>query len=200
MVTSCFIDVILIPLCTWLYLLAFITALILKARRRKHLPQDERFIATSRKSETLPSPASNSLGVKPRKKLRVVLFVVYCVLLFAQGCMCTLELVRLGAASLGIGLLPFTYVTLIVALALHWKDGVNGNVTKWRWLNVGVWLALLAMAAVKIAEEVKEGVHTRERTRYPMVDQVTDVAVMMGVYAVLAILDCATIAKRWEQG
>lgn len=41
---------------------------------------------------------------------------------------------------------------------------------------------------VKI-QKSKEGVHERKATKYPMVDQVTDVSVMIGVYASLAVLE-----------
>ena len=103
--------------------------------------------------------------------------------------MCTLEIVRLSLAHLGFGLLPFTYVTLLLALWVYWTKGIGGRVQPWRYLNVGAWAALAVVNAVKLAEEVKEGVDTRKETKYPMVDQVTDVAVMVVVYAVLIGLE-----------
>lgn len=56
-------------------------------------------------------------------------------------------------------------------------------------MNLALWVSLLAVNAVKIAEETKEGVGTRVGTKYPMSDEVIDVGVMVGVYAVLGGLE-----------
>ena len=42
---------------------------------------------------------------------------------------------------------------------------------------------------VKIAEEVKEGTNAREGSKYPEADEITDVAVMVGLYATLVVLE-----------
>lgn len=103
--------------------------------------------------------------------------------------MCVLEIARLSLAELGIGLLPFTFVTLLVAGALRFTDGLRGKVRGWRWASVGVWVALAVTNGVKIAEETKEGVGARMGTKYPESDEIIDVAVMAGVYAALALLE-----------
>ena len=103
--------------------------------------------------------------------------------------MCTLEIVRLSLARLGIGLLPFTLASLIVAGVVRATAGLQGKVSMWRWLNFGLWIMLAATNSVKIVQEVKEGVHAREGSKYPVVDQLTDVAVMVGVYTVLAAME-----------
>ena len=65
-------------------------------------------------------------------------------------------------------------------------DGRRGWV---RWVNVGLWTAFVVVEAVRIVEEVKEGVGSRVGTKYPMADEVTDVGVMVGVYVALGALE-----------
>ncbi len=103
--------------------------------------------------------------------------------------MCVLEIVRLSLAHLGIGLLPFTFVSIIVAGALRLTKGLQGRVRGWRWANLALWVALAILNGVKIAEEVKEGTGMRKGTKYPVVDELTDVSVMIGVYTALGILE-----------
>lgn len=45
------------------------------------------------------------------------------------------------------------------------------------------------MCAVKVVGLSKEGINARKGSKYPMSDQVIDIAVMAGVYAVIAILE-----------
>ncbi|KAI4252447.1 MAG: hypothetical protein LQ352_004295 [Teloschistes flavicans] len=188
--TSCFLDTILIPLCTWLYLLSLALIFALPTRRA---------VATTNPSLDLDTLA-NDHAVKPlarhRRKLRLVLTVLYYGLLLAQTLMCVLEIVRLSLAHLGVGLLPFTFVTLLVAGALRVTRGLKGRmVGGWRWATVGVWIALAVANGVKVAEEVKEGAGTRKGSKYPEADEITDVAVMVGVYAVLMVLE--VVAMRF---
>ena len=125
----------------------------------------------------------------PRTKLHKALSLLYYLLLLAQLLMCILEIVRLSLAHLGIGLLPFTFITLITAAAVRFTKGLQGRMHGWRYLNVGVWIALAVANGVKIAGEKKEGVGARKGSKYPVVDQVTDISVMVGVYAVLGVLE-----------
>lgn len=103
--------------------------------------------------------------------------------------MCILEIVRLSLTHLGIGLLPFTFVTLIIAFTLRLTRGLGGSIRGWRWANLAVWIALAVTNGVKVAEEVKEGTNARKGSKYPVSDEITDVSVMIGVYAALAILE-----------
>ena len=107
--------------------------------------------------------------------------------------MVTLEIVRLSLISYGIGLLPFSYVALIIGLILHATNGLRGRIEGRMWIraNTFVWVGLLAMNVAKVAGLVKmenNGIY-RTGSKYPMSDQVIDVAVMAGVYLVIAILE-----------
>ena len=99
--------------------------------------------------------------------------------------MCIVEIVRL---SLGIGLLPFTFVTLIMAAVVRFTRGLGGRIAGSRYVCVAVWIALAVTTGVKVAEETKEGLGARKGSKYPVLDEVTYVSVMIGVYAVLALL------------
>lgn len=103
--------------------------------------------------------------------------------------MCVLEIVRQSLAHLGIGLLPFTFVALIAAAVVRFAKGLRGKIYGWRYLNLALWIALAVTNGVKVAEETKEGAGARKGSKYPVVDQVTDVSVMIGVYAALAFLE-----------
>lgn len=61
----------------------------------------------------------------------------------------------------------------------------------WKGANILVWIGLLTMNVVKTAGLVKmenNGIY-RTGSKYPMSDQVIDVAVMAGVYLVITILE-----------
>lgn len=107
--------------------------------------------------------------------------------------MCVLEITRLSLAHLGIGLLPFTFVSLVVAAVVRLSVGLRGRLMGWRAVNLGLWVGLAAMNGVKVAEEVKEldGVGGRQRKggKYMVVDELTDVGVLVGVYIALGILE-----------
>lgn len=118
--------------------------------------------------------------------------------------MCILEITRLALADLGIGLLPFTLLAILIAGFLHhFSPSLTssrhttrttprrlGRLGPWtRGVNVALWVGLMAVSVVKIVEETKEGVGTRAGTKYPMSDEVIDVGVMVGVYAVLGGLE-----------
>jgi hypothetical protein len=119
--------------------------------------------------------------------------VIYYLLLIANILMQTLEIVRLCLIYYGIGLLPFSYVALIIGLILHATNGLFGRIEgrMWSGANTLVWIGLLAMDVVKTAGLVKmenNGIY-RTGSKYPMSDQVIDVAVMAGVYLAIAILE-----------
>ena len=110
--------------------------------------------------------------------------------------MCVLEIVRLALAHLGIGLLPFTFVTLFIAAAMRFTRGVKGRVLGWRWANLAVFIALAITNGVKIAEEDKEGINQRKGSKYPESDEIIDVSVMIGVYAALGLLE--VLLRPWD--
>jgi hypothetical protein len=108
--------------------------------------------------------------------------------------MLSLEIARLVDAELGIGLLPFLYPAIILAGVLHFVTSRRrSQVRVVKGVNVVFWLLLAGVFAIKVATYVKEGVHSRDGRepveRYKVVDEVTDVGVMIFLAAVLGLLD-----------
>lgn len=103
--------------------------------------------------------------------------------------MCILEIVRLALAHLGVGLIPFTFIALLLAAAVRFTRGLGGRTLGWIYLQLALWIALAVTNGIKVAGENKEGTGARKGTKYPVADQITDVSVMIGVYAVLGILE-----------
>ncbi|KAK4694107.1 hypothetical protein P7C71_g3417, partial [Lecanoromycetidae sp. Uapishka_2] len=186
--TSCFLDTILVPLCTWVYLLVLVVLLVVGTRRAS----GSNGFRTSKASE---GAEIDGLSTR-RNKTHLTLSILYFLLLLAQILMCILEITRLSLAHLGIGLLPFTFITLILAGALRFTNGVRGRVYGWRWANLAVFVALIVTNGVKIAEETKEGTGQRKGSKYPESDEIIDVSVMIGVYAVLGLLE--VLLKRGQ--
>ena len=182
--TSCFLDTILVPLCTWLYLLLVVVLAVLGARRSPGVHR------AHKTSEDVEVDGFANGGYKRSHGIAHKAFsILYYLLLLAQVLMCVLEITRLSLAHLGIGLLPFTFVSLILAFALHFTRGFRGRVLGWKWANLAVFVALAVTNGVKIAEEVKEGTGQRKGSKYPESDEIIDVSVMVGVYVALAILE-----------
>ena len=103
--------------------------------------------------------------------------------------MCVLEIARLALAHLGIGLLPFTFIALLTAAAMRFTKGLGGKAYGWNHLNLALWIALAVTNGIKVAEETKEGTGARKGSKYPVADEITDLSVMLGVYAGLAFLE-----------
>ncbi|CAG8956502.1 hypothetical protein HYFRA_00003889 [Hymenoscyphus fraxineus] len=166
--TTCFTDTILIPLPTWLLLLS-LPPLFLLTRRTLY-----------------PSHKSNS--ETKRSWTLTISIIAYYFLILVNILMLTLELVRLSMINFGVGLLPFEYIGLLVGAYLHFSNGIGGRIMGWRWSNTGVlWVGGLVVNVVKVVGLAKEG-GVREG-KYPLSDQITDVAVSAGVFGVIAILE-----------
>jgi len=105
----------------------------------------------------------------------------------------TLEIVRLCLINFGVGLLPFAYVALLIGLLMHATNGVFGSIGSRSWIgaNVFVWTGLMVLSVVKtvgLVYQENKGVK-RMGSKYPVSDQVIDVAVMAGVYLALVALE-----------
>ncbi|MCJ1244876.1 hypothetical protein MMC30_002077 [Trapelia coarctata] len=199
--TSCFLDVILVPLCSWLYLILVLTLLFTHRPTTSH-SHGRAYKEDAALDGTVPY---NPAPPRKRSKVQLALTILYTLLLIAQLLMCILEITRLALANLGIGLLPFTLVAILVAGSLHLASFIStsrrgrspgvrgsrlGGRRGWtRFANIFLWVSLIIVNVVKIVEETKEGVDTRVGTKYPMSDEVIDVGVMVGVYAVFGILE-----------
>lgn len=121
--------------------------------------------------------------------MRKLAIAIYYILIICNILMQTLEIVRLSLIHYGIGLLPFTYVALILGAALHWTKGFRGRVTFWKGINMLLWVGLMIMSIVKVVGLDYGGIGGRKGSKYLVSDQVIDVGVIAGVYAVIAVLE-----------
>ncbi|KAG4032781.1 hypothetical protein MFRU_006g02450 [Monilinia fructicola] len=181
--TTCFTDVILIPLPTWLAL-AFVP--ILFALGLHH-----------RKTNYNPSTAHLRSNTRSSRLYLAILFTYY-ILIICNILMLTLEIVRLSLIHYGIGLLPFAYVGLLLSAVLFWSDGIQGRIKWWRGITMLVWIGGIIMSVVQVIGLKQQfGINGRKGSKYPIGDQVIDVAVMAGVYAVIALLE--TVLVVWKR-
>jgi len=186
--TSCFIDTILIPLPIWLALLFLPILLILSIRHRK----------------ANYNPSTAHLRIKPARNCGfIIVTTIYYLLIVANILMEILEIVRLELLKFGIGLIPFTFVGLLLGALLHHTESLKGRVRGWHVVNYILWLGGIAMSVIKVVGLTNEGINGRKGSKYPIADQVTDVSVIAGVYLVIAILEVVLgfwMTKRMKQG
>lgn len=184
--TSCFLDTVLVPLCTWLYLSALVVLAVTGTKFSTRAVQQS-FFRTSKNTQDVELETGGQ--TRRHTKIHLVFAILYYLLLLAQTLMCILEIVRLSLAHLDVGLLPFTFVTLITAAVVRFTKGLGGRLFGWRYANLAVWVALAVTNGVKVAQETKEGSGARKGSKYPVADEITDVSVMIGVYSALAMLE-----------
>jgi hypothetical protein len=160
-------------------------------------------LVASRRPPHLHLSNSSKPGAHTHRRsiLSRVLAIIYYLLILAMLAMVSLEMARLVVAELGIGLLPFTYVGVLIALA---------NRIAWRSRTVGLvsalyWIMLAAAMALKVAAEQAEQMGPEIRAQgvgvqgmYPTSDEVLDNSVMVGVELVLAVLE--VVESRRAEG
>ena len=188
-----------------MYLTALFTHVVISATPAPHRfaktgSDNLSFLGKIRASIEVDEREKTEQDVKPRTrrfpKLHRACTILYFLFLLAQIGLCVLEIARLDLANLGIGLLPFTFVTLITAAAVRYTKGLGSRSFGWRLTNLGAWIALAVTTSVKVAEEAKEGTGARKGSGYPMSEQLAEVSAMVGVYTILAVLEiegCLTV-------
>ena len=108
--------------------------------------------------------------------------------------MISLEISRLAVSGQGVGLLPFVYGALLAELVIGigWKSLIAMSSNSAFWAIFGV------VNAVKLAvliSEQKYGLED-ENEAYKLVDQITDIGVVVGLSALLAILHVIVWRQR----
>lgn len=92
-------------------------------------------------------------------------------------------------SQIGSGLLPFSYVGLLLGGFLHYSEGLQGRIRGWQAVNGVLWVGGIVVSVVQVVGLTNEGIDGRKGSKYPISDEVTDVAVMAGVYAVIMVLE-----------
>ncbi|RSH94524.1 hypothetical protein EHS25_004327 [Saitozyma podzolica] len=174
--TTCFDDVILEPLGSWVFLLFTGVLFLVMLRRRTADPnylerQDIEMIPSE--SGLRPKP---TLGSRTRTilcwggkwpKTRLALLIIDDFLLVAILAMQILEVARLAVDGQGVGLLPFTFIPpIIILVSTH--------------IPTPAWIKLASYGKVKklIGEAVYNGVDSK----YPYSDRLIDNIVLVCLY------------------
>jgi hypothetical protein len=168
--TSAFEDVFLVPIVSWIFLPLFVYFIVLAV-------QDHRRAAESHVQE-LPK---HFLRWHDYLKLFFALWVI------AMAC---LEIARLAKLGYGIGLLPFTPVTVAIAVTFNvfrsWKIRKENLSSR---LVTAFYLCLLGFESMKLQTQIRlEKSYPRRGSQYPARDQVIDLAVIVACLVVLAPL------------
>ncbi|ORY88842.1 hypothetical protein BCR35DRAFT_350754 [Leucosporidium creatinivorum] len=176
--TTCFVDVILLPLPTWLLLLFGLPFLVISSRHH------------------IPSPRSCA-----RLPFRI-LASIYTVLVVALLAMQVLEIVRLALSDSGVGLTPFEVVGTLVVFALLWAraKGRMGE-KKVGGVLVVYWALLLAFQAAKVdtlvvVEKAAKAMGDKGPSKYPNSDKSLDNYVILGLYAVFFIYEGIRLLRK----
>ncbi|APA08710.1 predicted protein [Sclerotinia sclerotiorum 1980 UF-70] len=183
--TTCFTDVVLIPLPTWLALvfIPILFALGLHNRKINYNPSTAHLRSNSRSSWPY-----------------LIFLSIYYFLIVANIIMLTVEIVRLSMLHYGIGLIPFAYVGLLLSAFLFWSEGMQGRIKWWQGINMIVWIGGIAVSVVQvIALEQQFGINGSKGSKYPVSDQILDIAVMAGVYAVIALLEIILVTWKGKK-
>lgn len=190
--TACFFDVIVVPAATWLFIAIVLVVLAATFRRTGYN------LRTSGK------------GTARRRLGQRLLAGLYGLLIVAMLAMISLEIARLSIAQLGIGLLPFNYVGVLLALVVHilsktpqpepgrsleqFRSRRNGVL---RFCNLLFWLLLLVAMVLKTialkTEENRGFVRTGTQAKYPVDDSFVDNLTMVCVEAVLWFLEIVSL-------
>ncbi|KAI9679721.1 MAG: hypothetical protein M1822_007327 [Bathelium mastoideum] len=194
--TTCFLDTILTPSATWFYLflLPFLLPLYAKSLRShndKRASGSDKYVTDLDEAPILRSEWDDEPTSKPGFFARA-LSALYYLLVVAMLGMMALEIARLSMADLGIGLLPFTFGGILVALILRasWQAKVV------RLFNITYWVLLAGVMSVKLVAEFQEEGGKERRVKghgvvgnYPTSDEIIDVATIIGLEAVLGLLE-----------
>ncbi|SPO25056.1 uncharacterized protein UTRI_01573_B [Ustilago trichophora] len=189
--TTCFNDVVLEPLATWVLLLVLLPLLALKLRRKR---------SSSTSSSRLIHYRSSAYGNENKlsgkyTRLRTSLDALYMLLVVAAFLMNILQIVRLALADRGVGLLPFNLAGILIVLVLmHARAPDSSAVSS---TVLAFWAMLLTFTSVALGGLGKlSGVEDRQGTEYLLSDEMIDVGVQIGLYAVFLIIEATRLVKR----
>ncbi|KAK0542900.1 hypothetical protein OC861_006651 [Tilletia horrida] len=184
--TTCFNDVVLEPLATWVLLLVILPAL--------HLLVWLPYIRSGAAQAPLlrfryGTTVSEEKGLTPRRYggLRTAGNVLYALLIIAAFLMNILQIVRLALANRGVGLLPFNLAGILIVLFMMVvpTPAHRSARTKTSLAILFYWTMLIAFTGVAIGTMQKlNGIEDRKGTEYLLSDELIDVGVQIGLYAV----------------
>lgn len=220
--TTCFNDVVLEPLATWVLLLVLLPLLAFTLKRTRSSSRTSSRLIHYRASAYRNE--SKLSGRHPRR--RTGLDVLYMVLVVAALLMSKwlkttvvlhgisshsltilislewidstitdiLQIVRLALANRGVGLLPFNLAGILIMLVL-----MHLGTPSPRAVSLAIfafWTMLLTFTSVALGGLGKlNGIEDRKGTEYLLSDEMIDVGVQVGLYAVFWIVEATRLVK-----
>ncbi|OLN85252.1 hypothetical protein CCHL11_04241 [Colletotrichum chlorophyti] len=182
--STCFFDVIIIPLPAWIRiaitfaLFHFLVPHIIVDKLKRY-------------------------SVKKEWQRHAQLSVYYfCILVVVL--MQILEIARLVSIRYALGLLPFVFVGCGLCAAMQATRGAKGKIRNWQPANVIFWAMSIAVNIIKILSIQRASMRfpefRRAGTNYPTTHEIQDVAVIVGFYFLLLINEIALMfQKTWEE-
>ncbi|KAK6078290.1 hypothetical protein SCUP234_06288 [Seiridium cupressi] len=172
--TQCFFDTVLVPMPTWLYLLALPVLFFLTPKRNRG---------------TKRAPRSSLSSTWRAKWKRILLVAAYYFVILVLVLMESVEIASLVRAELGVGLLPVAYAGYMAAMVLQATDGGFRRIRGYWAASTAFWVAGAAITGLKIASVAGLGLSgrfARKGSQYATVHQFTDLVILCAFY-VLAI-------------
>ncbi|GAC93929.1 hypothetical protein PHSY_001497 [Pseudozyma hubeiensis SY62] len=188
--TTCFNDVVLEPLATWVLLFVLLPLLGLALKRKRYNSS-----STSRLINYSSNAYRNDSKFSGRhSRLRISMDILYTLLVVAALLMNILQIVRLALANRGVGLLPFNLAGILIVLVLmHLRSASPPAVSLTIW---SFWTLLVAFTSVALGGMGKlKGVEDRLGTEYLLSDEMIDVGVQVGLYAVFWIVEATRLLR-----
>ncbi|CAO1630108.1 unnamed protein product [Sympodiomycopsis kandeliae] len=193
--TTCFNDVVLVPLASWLFYVALaVVAIVVVLNRSK----SRRQTAADSKLRRYRYTGSKYAALK------TIGSIIYTLLIIAAILMNILEEVRLSIFkpnSRGVGLLPFIYPSILLVLILsHIPLKSHFTQLAIRCAILLFWVLSLIFTAVKLRGLVLVGqVEPRDGTEYLSSDQQLDVGVIVGLYGIFVIVESIALVKAFRR-
>ncbi|CAO1633608.1 unnamed protein product [Parajaminaea phylloscopi] len=198
--STCFNDVVLVPLASWIFYVALCGWALWYGSRRR----EGRGAATHQHRGPLQSYKIHSHSGESRSRRRWVraATVLYTALILASLLMNILEIVRLALvkpSSRGVGLLPFNLASILVLLALIHLPLPLRVRTSVSLLSLCFWVPSLVFTAIKVRVLALMGKYEpRLGTEYLDSDETLDVGVIVGLYGIFVIVESVRAWRLWR--
>ncbi|KAJ4415228.1 hypothetical protein N0V82_007465 [Gnomoniopsis sp. IMI 355080] len=194
--TQCFLDVVFVPLPTWIYIFVLTTILsVVLYRRVTGLTARAARLQKrrSRVSRVLLGPADAN-AVKNKPWVRNTIIGIYYFLIAVVLGLESVEVARFVQSDMGIGLTPVVYGGCVIAISLRATKGFKNKVPGWQTASQLFWLVSAVVTLIKAVAvgrmlNFPGGRFAREDSVYPAKQQLAVQSVLVIVYVSLLITE-----------
>jgi len=158
-------------------------------------------------SRASPSPTNNdpySQTFKPLSVFPKWVHYLYVGLVVCLLAMRILEVARLIAASMGVGLLPLGLIANVVVIVMLCLPGLGLSMGTARGIEVSIallsyWALSTVLEAIKVVRlATYNQLHPAKGTAYPSSDWLLDNAVMLALLAIFLVLESIYVIISWR--